>query len=315
MTKFTNSNNIFRHCVDILLKLSYNVKRVFSHSRNALASMPRIILFILLFLVAMLMSAFPANSSDLQREESESLSVMELSLNGGFIGEGEFCLSVESNGEFCGLLVYLRYDPECFEFLGVRDREADAKDFCVSYVHTTGEIRVLLDGAQNASAGNVVTLDFRLMKEHGDRGATFHASAPTGGAYRFENGKLEELEVYGCSVTYRFDRGNAGVDNIFSAKVHPVSSDRSSLELSLSAQGAFVGIEVVMTELYGGTCEIYLLAGSSLLGEQIAFDDITFDRGKTYTVALRSVRWGRDGAVYGEERICIIRGGIVKYPD
>ena len=313
MTKFTNNNNIFRLCVDILLKVSYNVKRILSQSRSVLISIPRIVLFVLLFLVAMLMSAFPADSCELY-SATEAETVLEISLRPH--GRDRDCieLSLFSEGaEFCGLLLILRYESDAVELDDISADSELTADMHFSYVDRDGEIRILLDGTKNAEGGELARLSFRRKDGQAtEKGLLFEVRVPDGGAYRIEGDRLAPIMTSGCLVTYRWEGGMAEELDAFSAGLRPIDDRLCALEVSFISEGIFSGFEAVVTEIYYGNTQRYLLAGSSRNGDMVCFDrEIVVERDKKYTVAVRSVKWNRGGAIYGEERIYILQGGTL----
>lgn len=313
MTKFTNIKNILLVCVDILVKLSYNVERVLLKCKNILVSLPKIILFVFLFLLAMLMSAFPAESSDLPLE-NDAGGAVRLSLLAEFGEENGILLTVTADGaELCGLLFSLRYMPERFEFVGISSKDAISDGATVSYSVEDGEIKLLIDADKNIVGGEIVLLEFRYKNEISFcEDAVFELYPRGRGVLRSENGDLVEINLLGCSTVFSANDDKLVYDT-FSVGLSRLSDGSFALNLSVQSDGVFSGAEAIVTELYGGESERYLVAGMSPDGSKVCFDKGIFVRqNRKYTVLLRSVRWSRGGAEYGEERLYLIFDGAVR---
>ena len=307
MTKFTNHNNFFRNCADILLKVSYSVKRALSKLRAIVAEVPKIILFVLLFLLAMLFSSLPAGSvSDHERGGWLKLTVeVRQGDDGGVIA----VLLSDSPDGFCGLLAELSYDDSVLELVSTQEGEG-AETLYLTFRDSGGKITILADGEENTCGGEIASFYFvkKSNLSQNEVLPSFTVSARgDGAAYTKRDGELEELKVFGCSVLYGSSGGSS-----FCAEINNVSEEESEICFSYVSEQSccFAGVRVVVTELYGTDSQQYLLAGA-MSSEGDFQGTIRVPTDKKYIVTASSVTWHRDGAVFGEEHIYVLQGGNI----
>lgn len=311
MTKFTNNNNIFRVCVDIFLKLSYNVKRILSKFRVFVAEVPKIILFVMLFLIAILLSALPIGSVEEENFHGE----MRISINAESEENGGAAVTLFADGAkgFCGFFTEIIYNGGLLELISVRQGDA-VEELNLSYLDVGGRISVLVDGGQNSCGGEIAEFVFAPKDQTHSEGAALQKlefCAVNGTAYTKTDCGFERLSVIGSAVAVDLSENNRGT---FFAEVIFSSDGGGELCLSFAPKDVccFSGVRVVISELYGGDRREYLVASamSSRKNEFCGAVPILTD--KKYVVVAEAVAWDRGGIRFGEEHVYIIdNGGIL----
>lgn len=304
---FTNINNIFWVCVDNLKKLSYNVKRMLSQARRFVAEMPKILLFVLLFIMAMILSAFNIGSDELPECGGATVS---LKLEIVEIGSDHFSVALRYDGadELCGVLTDITYDEGLLTLDGVMAGRDLSSGGALTYISGDGRIAVLLDSPETLSVGELAVIRFFRNEPDGEIGM-ITLSGGCGNACLLRNGRIEKACLSGNTLI-------SGKDDSFSAGAVSLDVSFSGGELSVCCisgeESQFLGARLTVTDIYGMTTETYTVSARSEVSADGAFSStavLTDACGDRCVIVVSLLRYCRDRVETGEERVLLLYDG------
>ena len=312
MKMFTNINNIFILCVDNVKKLSYNVKRTMSKIGRFMAEIPKIILFVLLFIMAILFSVFNADSAE-NIQNSACVAVIDLDLSVVEVGDEQINVGLTYDGEdeLCGILLEMVFDPEICKIKTVCDGSGLDESARITYFEDAGKIVLMLDSFSGLGSGELAVIGFSLLSDM-DGDIDVSISGGCGSACVMRNGILEKAHIS---------------NDLLSVKAEPnFSESHGTVNLSFNDNGCmtvsgytsnpcnFLGFDITVTDIYGASTQNFTVSSKSRFsdaGTYTATVDLPCVFDENCVVAVSSVRYERDRTVYGEENVFVIRKGSV----
>ena len=308
---FTNINNIFCVCVDNLKKLSYNVKRALLRTRVFIAEMPKILLFILFFIMAIILSSFEADCSERVGEDAQSVKLKIEAV--AFIGE-TLSVAIRYDGveALCGVLATLEYDTEVLslsEFVEGKDLDDGG---CLTCAFGEGSVSFLLDSSDALGNGELALIRFscrgefrgtvKLLLRGGYGNACVLRDGTVAKAYLFDSALM--CETYGCVEGGFF--------------VSDISVRDSDLVVwgSASQSCCFIGFDVTVTDIYGNGAEAYTVSAKTEMADSGAFCakaslPKVFRDGSI--IVIKPLCYVRDGVEIGKEKIFLVFGGELRF--
>ena len=316
---FTNIINIFQVCVDNFTDLRYNVRKVLLKVRALLGKVPRIILFVILFLAVITFSSLKTGSisggfnshADERVADGCGLEISMLSER----SEDDtvtVVLRAESKGGFCGADLTLAYDGKLVKPVSVTPRYV-SEGFCLSYAYGNGSIRLLLDGGCNSSFAEIA-LCFSICQGQALYGAVAEFTVSGGRAYAVLCDRLEPIAVSYCALTVELSNKAHNGDAFFVSAIFPEMGD-ARLKLSGTfSESCFGGFDVIVTDVYEGGVERYFLAGvpqGGKDGRALLECEVALQNNGVYCLSVTPVTYTRTDSVRGEERLLIVRDGMI----
>ena len=308
MKMFTNNNNIFRVCVDNLKKLSYNVKRVLSRTRVFIAEMPKILLFILFFIMAIILSSFNADSAE---KHTDGAVVVTLGLEiASFEGDGVLiAVRYDGSEELCGVMTTLRYDAASLRFEKLLRGEDLDSDGVITCALGDGCASIVLDSSRTLGRGELAVIRFSFVGDSLNMG-DISLRGGFGNACVLRDGKVTRAylsdDTSVCNMSPE--------DGVLSAEL---SVDGSGLRLRgiTLRDCCFMGFDVTVTDIYSGNVQSFTVSSKTE-----AVDSGAFFATATLPVAcsgrcvilIRSLCYGRESVDEGEEKIFLIYGGKIE---
>ena len=312
MKMFTNINNIFNQCVDNVKKLSYNVKRVMSKIGRFVAEIPKIILFVLLFLVAMLLSVFNVDSAE-NLQNSACVTEIDLNLSVISVQDEHIDVAVTYNGEkdLYGVVFEMVYDTEKCKIENVRDGAGLDKSTYITYLVDGGKISLLLDSFDGIGAGDLVIIGFSLLPSAGTH-IDLSISGGCGKACVMQNGVLEKAHV--LSDVLSIERESGCVDGYDTVKLSLNDNGCVTISEDTDQPCVFLGFDVTVADIYGASTQNFTVSSRPCLsgdGTYTSTVDLPFETEGECVVVVRSVRYERNSAILGNENVFVIRKGEI----
>lgn len=300
--------NFFEVCIDNLLKMIYNVKRllcILLKKRNL-----AVFWALACLVLPMLVSFAPSNGLEPQ--------ILGLSLGAEIGDDGEMITITLQNpqkADLAGLAVELHYDMSFVKLMAVERGGGLHETVGFSYVDCGDRVKMIVDSCYNTDPEEIAVLRFSVRKDSAGGLAAFELSGAFGvAACRIVNGRTvaAELDVENrviLPVSPAASAGGRGLPNISA-----VTAEGTEIFLSgaLSYWCFAAGFEVSLTDLSDCTRNSYLLVGVLPLsaGRDNSFTQrVSLPTCGEYYLSVRPIAFDRCGEICGECAIFWVRGG------
>lgn len=307
---FTNINNIFRVCVDNLKKLSYNVKRALLRARYFIAEMPKILLFVLLFIMAIILSVFNAGSAEdvTGRAENVSLRLEVISA-----GRDHLTVAIIYDGadELCGISAKFDYDTDILQIESFSPGSDLGLGGCLTYRSYADSMSFLLDSSDTLGVGELAVIQFSYVGNLWDIGE-ISLCGGYGNACVFRDGVLER--AYLCDTALICDITERSEEGIVSANITAEGKD-ILLWGNTSRHFPFLGFDVTVTDIYGGDAQKFTVSSQVQMSENGSFFAnacLPLSCADGSVIVIRPWRMGRECTEIGEETVFLLYGGKIQ---
>ena len=240
-------------------------------------------------------------------EGADGGGVCTVTLGGGEEKEGVFEVSVgvSADGGLCGVLCAVRYDPERLILMSAG---AECGGATFSFVDIGGEVRFLIDGAENFG-GATVSLFFAAAEGACGKSEVEIIFAE---AYCFADEEIEELEVEISGGVVRIGENKAvgGEDADMPALVSweiGESNGREYLSVSGRVGSGFfaAGVELFVVRGDGSGEKMFVVGVLSLSGGGEFDLALPLGKGERCAIVITPVAFDRDGCVRGGKTVIV----------
>ena len=215
----------------------------------------------------------------------------------------EVCLELLCDGGICGAVADISYDADAFLLLSCGIEETEGVTF--SFFDSGGDLRILIDGAENIARG--VRVKFYFGRADGYYG---------GGVFR-ANG----IEVYSLSDDADICRADADEESvcelvcegrgdksesvIYADSIEIIREGNGKVEVVISGHASddffAAGFKVFVVEVDSGASESFFVVGI-IRGEETFERRVSFTASGNLSFVVTPLAFDRNGAKEGEKR-------------
>ena len=283
-----------------------------SKFRCFVAEIPKIILFVLLFLMAMLFSVFNADSAE-NIQNTACVAEIDLDLSVISVADDHINVGLNYYGEelLCGALLEMNFDSSICKVNAVHDGSGLDENAKITCFEDVDKAVLMLDSFSGVGSGELAVIEFSLFSD-GEDSVDVSISGGCGSACVMQEGLLKKAHVLKdhLSVKARSD----GLEVLDAVDMSLSDNGRVTVSGYTTYPSCFLGFDITVTDIYGASTQNFTVSTLSRLSETGTYTaavDLPCGLEEDCVIAISSVHYERDGTVYGEENIFVLREGDV----
>lgn len=268
--------------------------------------MPKILLFVLIFLTVLFFSALKIDSSDKVEREEVALRLEILAADEDRI---DVALIYDGTEALCGVICEVTFDYDLLISSGACEGKDLEDDAHLTHAQTTDGIILLLDSSDTLGCGELAVISFLHKGGSGGVGE-IRLSGGYGKACIFRDGKLTRAHL--SENTLICDGLSRDVGG---AAVGLSVNDRGLTLCGITDQNCcFLVFDVTVTDIYGEYTQKYSVCARPKMNDNGFFTasahlDGVCDDGDV--IVVKPVYYGRERAEVGSETVFILYNGKI----